>query len=299
MAALVCHGGALGDFITTLPAIRVWRRQHPGGRLVLLGRPAHAALCPGLFDEAWDAQAARFASLFGGAPAAGLADAFGRFDHALVFSPVSSPFSAALSALGVHAVVRQDPFPPPAPGGQPVHIVDWHLSLFPPGEVRSEERIPRVDVPPAPDGEVAPGTVAVAPGSGSPSKNWPLPSWAALSACLAARGTPVAWIAGPAEQGMQVPGGLAGWKGLPLPALAGRLARAALYIGNDSGVSHLAAAVGCRSLVLFGPTDPGVWAPRGARVRVKRGAGGSLGAISVDEILAEAQELLEERRRTG
>ena len=52
--------------------------------------------------------------------------------------------------------------------------------------------------------------------------------------------------------------------------LACWLARASLYIGNDSGITHLAAAVGTPTLALFGPTDPAVWAPRGPNVRVAK-----------------------------
>src|SRR5262249_62383936 len=58
-----------------------------------------------------------------------------------------------------------------------------------------------------------------------------------------------------------------------LRQLAALFERATVFVGNDSGLSHLAAAVGCATLVLFGPTDPAVWAPTGARVRVVRGAG--------------------------
>ncbi len=177
-----------------------------------------------------------------------------------------------------------------------MHVVDWHLSLLAPDAARGEERRPRVEGAPVADHVVAIGTVALAPGSGSPSKNWPLSSWTSLSKELVGHGRPVAWIVGPAECDMQVPAGIASWRSLPLPALAGRLARAALYIGNDSGVSHLAAAAGCPCLVLFGRTDPDVWAPRGARV--KRGQGGSLRAISVEDVLADAWEVLGERGRT-
>jgi ADP-heptose:LPS heptosyltransferase len=52
--------------------------------------------------------------------------------------------------------------------------------------------------------------------------------------------------------------------------LACHLAQASLYVGNDSGITHLAAAVGTPVLALFGPTDPAVWAPRGEHVRVAR-----------------------------
>ena len=68
--------------------------------------------------------------------------------------------------------------------------------------------------------------------------------------------------------------------------LAKWLASARLYIGNDSGITHLAAAVGTPVVAIFGPTDPAVWAPRGERVAVV--SGGSLDAIEVDEVLVQA-----------
>ena len=250
MRTLVSHAGALGDFITTLPAIRVWRRLHPGRRVVLLGRPGHAALCPELVDETWDAQSARFASLFGSSPDAGLAPMFSGFDSALLFSPASSPLSRHLAALGVREIVRQDPFPP-ADGGvttaAEVHVVDWHLSLFPPAVVTEADRVPLVVALPAGEGEEQPvaRTVVIAPGSGSESKNWPRERYEELSRLLSARGMRVAWIMGPAEEAMQVPRGIEAWRNLPLPMLASRLACSALCVGNDSGISHLAAAVGC------------------------------------------------------
>jgi len=47
--------------------------------------------------------------------------------------------------------------------------------------------------------------------------------------------------------------------------LACWLAGASVYIGNDSGITHLAAAAGAPVAALFGPTDPAIWAPRGPR----------------------------------
>ena len=62
--------------------------------------------------------------------------------------------------------------------------------------------------------------------------------------------------------------------GLKLPELAAVLERCALFIGNDSGVTHLAAAVGTPTVALFGPASMSIWEPRGERVRVVRfGAG--------------------------
>jgi ADP-heptose:LPS heptosyltransferase len=100
------------------------------------------------------------------------------------------------------------------------------------------------------------------PFSGSPRKNWPLDNFRRLARGLERR-MPVRWCAGPEDP--------------PLPdahrlddlyELACWLAQASLYIGNDSGITHLAAAVGTPVLAIFGPTDPAVWAPRGPHVRI-------------------------------
>ena len=76
---------------------------------------------------------------------------------------------------------------------------------------------------------------------------------------------PVKWCAG--EEDPPLPGAV---RIDDLYELACWLAKARLYIGNDSGITHLAAAVGTPVLALFGPTDPEVWAPRGQNVRVGR-----------------------------
>ena len=59
---------------------------------------------------------------------------------------------------------------------------------------------------------------------------------------------------------------------LPLPQLGAVLERCHVFVGNDSGVAHLAAALGVSVVAIFGPTDPVRWAPRGENVRVIRRA---------------------------
>ncbi|MCU0246464.1 MAG: glycosyltransferase family 9 protein [Bryobacter sp.] len=111
------------------------------------------------------------------------------------------------------------------------------------------------------------GFVAVHPFSGSPKKNWPLERFEEL-----ARQLPVERCESRFER---------------LDDLARWLAGARLFVGNDSGITHLAAAVGTPVVALFGPTDPQVWAPRGARVMVIARA--SLEAISVSEVCGAAK----------
>jgi ADP-heptose:LPS heptosyltransferase len=98
---------------------------------------------------------------------------------------------------------------------------------------------------------------------------------------LAARlAIPVRWCAGPEE----VLDGAVRYENLY--ELAGWLASARVFIGNDSGITHLAAAVGTPVVAIFGPSDPAVWAPRGARVSV---VSGRLEEISVDAVLDSMQ----------
>ena len=64
--------------------------------------------------------------------------------------------------------------------------------------------------------------------------------------------------------------------------LACWLATARVYFGNDSGITHLAAAVGTPVVAIFGASDPAIWGPRGERVKIVSGA---FENISVDEVL--------------
>jgi ADP-heptose:LPS heptosyltransferase len=113
------------------------------------------------------------------------------------------------------------------------------------------------------------------PGSGSDRKNWPKENFLEV-----AHGALHRWhlrstvLTGPAEQGQRAFWNKAGGpslsvkEGLPILEVARTLRRAVLYVGNDSGITHLAAAVGVPVVALFGPTDPARWAPRGGRVEV-------------------------------
>lgn len=125
------------------------------------------------------------------------------------------------------------------------------------------------------------GAVWIHPFSGSSNKNWPLERFRELARRLA---LPIAWTAGPGER-------LEGARRFDnLLDLARSLAGARLYIGNDSGITHLAASVGTPVTAIFGPTDPRVWAPRGDRVRI---AAGQLDSLDVEEVLRHVCDLLQ------
>jgi Glycosyltransferase family 9 (heptosyltransferase) len=289
MASLIYHAGALGDFITILPAAALWRQAHGGEKIILLGKPAYAGLGRPPFDETWDVQARMFAGLFSHRRILEpeLSRKLQQVSSALLFAWAESPLPRALAEAGVQEIVRQDPFPP-----SPTPIVDYHLSLFG-GPKTEEQRIPSLTIPTVKMPASAP--VVLHPGSGSERKNWPIERFLQLSRWFIDRGESVAWVLGPAEEGLTVPGGHAVWRSLQLPDLAGRLARCRLFVGNDSGITHLSAAAGTPTVALFGDSDPRTWAPRGRKVAVVASSAGGMNGIGLGDVLSVCQNLAGEK----
>ena len=75
--------------------------------------------------------------------------------------------------------------------------------------------------------------------------------------------------------------------------VASIIKEARLYVTNDTGLLHVAAAVGTPTLALFGPTDPEQWAPRGAGIRYIQGEGGVTGSIPLEKVVAEGVRLFQ------
>ncbi len=120
----------------------------------------------------------------------------------------------------------------------------------------------------------------MAPGSGQAGKNWPLSHYYEVARALAWEyKLGVVWLAGPAEaaslpylKALAAAQGHLLLAGASLLRVAAVLSRCRLFLGNDSGLTHLAAALdGPEVVALFGPTDPGVWAPPGKGVRILTG----------------------------
>jgi heptosyltransferase III len=145
--------------------------------------------------------------------------------------------------------------------------------------------------------------VVLAPTANWQPKIWPAERFAAVFDLLLRTALPGAVpvvVAGPgvAEAEMaaalllRLPGAIDLVGGLELPEVAACLARSALFIGNDSGLMHLAAAAGAPTIGLFGPTDAATYAPAGSRAIAVEGAGGSMAAITVQQVAEAAKTLL-------
>jgi len=249
---LVIRGGAIGDFILTLPALRALREAFPKARLTVLGYPhiAELAVAGGLADEARPIEARPMTAFFtsNGRLPEELAAFFGGFD--VILSYLYDPdaiFERNVRRCSAAQWIR-GPHRPSAESG--AHAAECFLKPLERLAVFDADPTPRLRLPPAPS--AAPGpALAAHPGSGSPRKNWPAARWAELLE---------AW---PAER-------LEPARNLSLVELGRRLAACEAFVGHDSGITHLAAALGLPALALWGETDPAVWRPRGEHARILR-----------------------------
>jgi ADP-heptose:LPS heptosyltransferase len=202
------------------------------------------------------------------APPASVVERLRRFDSIVSWYGTNrESFQQAVFRLGLPFEFR-----PALPQGGSQHAVDFFL-----GE--ASHAYPRLPFPTAARREPR---IVIHPFSGGARKNWPLERFRSVAARLP---LPVQWSAGPEER-LDAATRFEG-----LGELAEWLASATLYIGNDSGITHLAAAVGTPTVALFGEaSDPRVWAPRGRHVRVI--ARESLEAIDIDTVVEEVTNWL-------
>jgi ADP-heptose:LPS heptosyltransferase len=300
---LILRGGALGDFLVTLPALALLRQRWPEAEIELIGNPVAAALAQarGLLNRVHAQSSARWLPLHGPDPLPpDLAAWFREFDLILSFQPDPAGNLAARFPLRPgQQFLSGAPHPETGPAAAHFCAPLRALGLAP------ETLVWRMDplTPPPPP----PGPWLIHPGSGSARKNWPFARWLELAAQLPG---PATLLLGEAELARPLPEPLAAacqtkagsvrsgdrelgllWEP-PLEELLRRLAGARAFLGHDSGVSHLAACAGTPSLLLFGPTDPAIWKPPVANVHALRPAGG-LDALTVPEVLAAVGGLLE------
>ncbi len=313
---VVFRPGALGDTLLTFPALAALRSAFPGARLAVIGNAPALALArdAGLADAIFEYDLPWWAEVFSEdgirSPQAREVLAGARLVVLWMGRDVEQ-VTRNLRALGAQAIVSA-PGRPPADGQR--HAAEYLLDTLLPviTEPPLEQQRGVTLLPTAPEaarwaaaewtrrGLVGRRVLALHPDSGGRSKCWPPERFAALAGRFLVEGWHILVIEGPADglaaaRVMQklAPERVQHLSELSLPQLAALLARVALYIGNDSGVTHLAALVGAPTLALFGPTNPAIWSPRGPRVQVVwHGAaesgvtGHPMTDLSVDEVFA-------------
>lgn len=296
---LVIRGGAIGDFILTLPALKALRNAYPSARLELLAYKHIAALAEKRFyaDATHSIEYGSLSGFFakGAELNPELCDYFRGFD--LVVSYLYDPdgiFEANIRRCGVRRIVHG-----PAKIDNRSHAVRQLLRPILDLGLAAEDLAPKIH--PSPEDRtfaqeflrgLSRPIVALHPGSGSESKNWAVANWIELgNELLNDAGRTLVVVGGEADEA-RLRTLDSEWKsnprvrfaqGLPLPQL-GALLENSLFLGHDSGISHLAAAAGASCILLFGPTDPAVWAPLNQDVEVIRPATGRIEDIDIKTV---------------
>ncbi|MHC1725312.1 MAG: glycosyltransferase family 9 protein [Syntrophobacteraceae bacterium] len=287
MRAVVFHQGALGDFLAAAAVLDGLCRSCPGLHIDFWSKPEHVALLAGksyvgecfsldgplipslLRDDLWRTTV--------------LPDFLLQSEQVFILGQKGSQILAARLSERLKARVDWiQSFPEGDKAA--VHVCDfiatqlhelgWKpvktvLTLVPATrEMEAARELLReqgINSPP----------IFIHPGSGGTRKVWPLKNWHALLGWIkSVRPAPVILSVGPADGYMNDFAGAMRAEGVPvlmglsLVRLAALLACCRIYIGSDSGVSHLAAATGATTVAVFGPTAPAVWGPRGRDVRV-------------------------------
>lgn len=297
---LVIRGGAIGDFILTLPALAALRRQFPQAHLEVLGYPHIIQLAQAgrLVNRTAAIEARELASFFasGGELPEPWRDYFSEFD--LVISYLYDPdeiFQNNVKRCSPGQFISGPHRPDEAERRHATQIFLRPLERL---AIFDADPIPRLTLPPAATEPV--GSLALHPGSGSERKNWPEPQWRQLIEQLVATTDLSLLLVGGEVEGEKlsrlaavVPSERrAVARNLPLAELARRLQTCRGFIGHDSGITHLAAALGLPCVVLWADTVEEIWRPQGERVRILRPPDG-LSRLGVGEVLAGLQPLLE------
>ena len=258
---LICHRGALGDFILTWPALYCLREVLPHCQFLGIGRPEHMLLAIryGLLDTYLDNESAGLLGFFCGER---IPDEIGSPQGAILWLTDGQDTVDILRQSASLPVVCIPPFPQTE-----IHLAQYYCSVI---QSHYAISIPE-DLSDCFPARIAEGLNAlIHPGSGSFKKNYNPLFYRELANVLRRSGYhKVGFIFGPVEEEKMNRADFTGeWIERPkdVKALAYLLSHASLYIGNDSGVSHLAGFVGTQTIVLYKATDPKIWGALGRNV---------------------------------
>ena len=287
MRILVLRGGALGDLILTLPLLREIRNSYRDAATHLWGICPQARLAtPALVDRVERLDAAEFAPLFvtGQMPTI-VQRRLEAFD--LAISLISDPdmtVARNLAAAGVKRVIGGSCRVRPG-----VHAVYQLAAVLDQLGLTLHDPVPRLPVGPNLNKRSCLGFHL---GSGSAAKNWPIDRWIALTESLDGLFDDFLLVGGEADNELVRQfcsrcrmRRLRSLLNANLSELSRALHECRIFVGHDTGVTHLAAAVGTPTIALFGATDPAVWAPLGEHVRVVQSRDGLMESIGVAEVV--------------
>ncbi len=286
---LFYHQGALGDFILALPALESLHVTFPEARFTVVASRNNLTLIASrpYLDKALSRDLSCFAMLFMDNPP-DLSEVKKRlgfpFERAFIFGQSRlSILAQNISLLGVGKVYPVCSFPAENSGQQVTEFIYRQLSEqgleLPERKAVIEPQRTEKEIGSAFAGELLrrfEHIVILHPGSGSAKKIWPLVHWKALLVFfMKYKHIAKAVLCGPADEEVieklaidEFPEDFCLIKQWQVSSLVGFLEKGSLFIGNDSGISHLSAALAVPTVVIFGHSDPRVWGPLGSNVTI-------------------------------
>ncbi len=310
MHILIIRPGAIGDALLSFPVLKALREHYAGAHITLVSsvQVLPLALAFGVADEAKDYQDIQWSQLFSSNGAPALQELLQQIELAICW--LRDPGGMVERNLKMNGIKRLIIAPGRPPEGARVHIVEYLAQTalqYPQSGSNKRRCVCQFHTTPhAPSQETfyiglpnksidfALGTdsvfsedpardyVAIHPGSGGPQKCWPVNHFAAVIERLWQQNRPVLLLAGPADTErardlinlVATPPRPEMFKILTnalLLEVARHLQPCRCYLGNDSGITHLAAMLGVPTVALFGPSDPAVWEPVGPCTKVLYG----------------------------
>jgi ADP-heptose:LPS heptosyltransferase len=319
----IIHPGAVGDCLLTLPLAAYMKKALHLDRLDFIGRKDYIDFYPGrtCIDRIRSLDSIQIHRLFEDESAFALEDkdrlmtAFEGYEQIVSFLGHGHPHfegNLLFTVLSTHSgEVTLLPLAPDADDPR-------HVSYFYQAYLQQEQNLEETPLKTAEQilfplaSDYAAGqdlleqagvqanqpVVLIQPGSGSVKKSWHVQNFIQTASLLRARGLQTVFLLGPAEQERLGPDDLkqlgSRWPvltSLSLTQVLQVLTQTELYLGNDSGISHLAAAIGQKTVVLFGPAgNPTHYRPLGLHVTVLRPADNSFN----EPMTAEAEKVVQE-----
>lgn len=294
---LVLRGGAIGDFVVTLPVFQALRKKWPEAEVEIWGYPhiAELAVEGGLAARVVSLDRAAMAKFYLPVPSWSEEQEAEVRGFDLILNYLHDPEGQIKSNLllaGARKVLSGSPIIKRGAASRFLMEPLMDLGLYGESDVPAlalgAERMAEGRA--ALGGGAGRRTMVIHPGSGGAAKKWPVKRFLEVARRLEEAGWRVAWSFGEADEEERAAWRTAGGPGREIAAgelwrLAAALAHADGYLGNDSGVTHLAAAAGCRTLALFGPSDAEKWAPKGrGGVKVLRAPADCMGELGVEAV---------------
>ena len=290
------RGGAIGDFILTLPALAALRNQFPHAHLEVLGYPHIVQLAQAgrLVDRVQSIEARALAGFFarGGTLSEELGDYFSEFD--LIVSYLYDPDGIFKTNVGRCSRAQFITGPHRPDESEKVHAAKVFLKPLERLAIFEADSTPRLPLPSQPS---TLSQIALHPGSGSEKKNWPEEKWAGLLQHLVKAADFDLLLVGGEAEGERLQRLAAALprtrvaQSLPLVELARILQPCSAFVGHDSGISHLAAALGVPGVVLWGETTEEIWRPPQENLVVLKHERG-LKAIEVEDVVRELDAIV-------